>query len=116
MSVDGGGNFEPKAWTPARTALWEALSPEDKKVLEKWVAQGSTDPVPEQWVEIYKSLADLKVESVVPDRIFKHMGGKIGWTVPVIENVYAPQFRKKAAEAGKDGDGASQEQAAQTKP
>lgn len=98
MSVDGGGTFEPRAWTPARTALWEALSLDDQKVLEKWVAQGSTDPVPEKWVELHKSLADLKVESIVPERIFKHMGGKRGWTVSVIENVYAPQFRKKAEE------------------
>lgn len=95
MSVDGTGKFEPTAWTPARTALWVALSGDDKKILERWVANGSDAPVPPQWEELHKSLADIEVESVVPDRIFDHMR-KRGWKDTVIESVYAKQFRAKA--------------------
>tara|TARA_B100000519_G_C14172468_1_gene404582 strand:+ start:732 stop:1034 length:303 start_codon:yes stop_codon:yes gene_type:complete len=98
LSEEGGGTFGRNAWTPERTALWNALSPEEKKELEAFVANGSDAPVPEKWGEKSKTLRGVKQESVVPKWLAAHMGGQIGWTDAVIESVYARFYRDTNAE------------------
>ena len=92
MSEDGSGKFGLHAWTPERTALWNALSVEDRKELEAFVAQGSDAPVPPKWQEKTAELRGIKAESSVPKRIFDHMRGR-GWTDTVIESVYGRYYR-----------------------
>lgn len=92
MSEDGSGKFGLHAWTPERTALWNALNAEDRKELEAFVTQGSDAPVPEKWQEKSVELRGVKKVSTVPKRIFDHMLGR-GWTDTVIESVYGRYYR-----------------------
>lgn len=90
MPSDTDGKFHPTAWTPARTALWKALPPSDKRVLEGFVANGSTATVPEQWQELHNQLSGIEQKSAVNPRILKHMRER-GWRDNVIESVYGPK-------------------------
>lgn len=93
MSEDGFGKFGVNAWTPERTALWNALNVEERKELEEFVAQGSDAPVPPKWKEKTVELRGETRESTVPTRLVEHMK-KNGWTDAVIESVYGRYYRK----------------------
>lgn len=96
MSIEGNGKFDPKAWTPARTALWNALSGADRKELEEWVTKGNDAPVPEKWAELHVQLRGVKKQSAVPEWIAKRMR-EIGRTDAIIETVYGKYYQGKTA-------------------